>query len=513
MSEFNLTMTITDNMKSYMNKQSIRNSVSGFVVMRRLTSLTFGLCLVFSSLVAQDGAAGGTAAGEALFKANCQTCHRILEDFTGPMLKDAENRVPGGRAWIYEWVRNSNGVISKGDKYAIDLFKKWNNTPMTAYPNFTNEQIDQILDYVAAYKPKVASTATTSAPDPKLNSIWNWVRILMVVVVLLLFNIAILVSRARGVDVLKGLNVQATNAWGLLLFYFALQAGSIWLSFKYVSRFHLVLNPASEHGVDIDRMFWITMAVSYFVFVVVNFFLFYFGWKYGKGGPKKATYYPENHKLELLWTVVPALVLTALITFGIITWNRIMVHDPDLNAYNVELNAQQFGWNLHYPGVDNKLGDVDVHLISADNFLGVNFSEAVSHDDFVANEIYLPKGKPVTLTIRSRDVIHAVHMPHFRVKMDAVPGMRTRFTFVPTKTTAEYRIEKNNPEFDYELACAEVCGKGHFAMQKKIIVVEEAEYLAWLKKQPLMYKAELHSIKGLSPEVHQASIETKTNTQ
>lgn len=274
----------------------------------------------------------------------------------------------------------------------------------------------------------------------------------------------------------------------------------------------LVTNPASEHGAHIDQMFWITMWITLAVFVLVNFMLFYFAWKYGKDGERKATYYPENHKLELLWTVVPAIVLTVLIAYGIVTWNRIMVQAPDKTAYNIELNAQQFAWNIHYPGTDNKLGDVDVHLISSANLMGVNFQEDFAHDDFQANEIYLPKGKPVTLTIRSRDVIHAVHMPHFRVKMDAVPGMKTRFTFTPTLTTKEMRVIRNEEKFDYELACAEVCGRSHFSMQKKITVVDEAEYLEWLKKQPVIFDPKVHVLNPAPAADQHASAVTETSS-
>ena len=98
-------------------------------------------------------------------------------------------------------------------------------------------------------------------------------------------------------------------------------------------------------------------------------------------------------------------------------------------------------------------------------------------------EIHLPKGKPVLLKIRARDVLHSVFLPHFRVKMDAVPGMPTQFWFVPTKTTAEMRAETGNPDFNYELACTEICGRGHFSMRLIVVVDEPAEYEQWKSEQ------------------------------
>jgi cytochrome c oxidase subunit 2 len=169
--------------------------------------------------------------------------------------------------------------------------------------------------------------------------------------------------------------------------------------------------------------------------------------------------------------------------YGIKTWNETMgapvLTGDQKELVEIELNGQQFTWNIRYPGTDNKLGDIDHHLIGPDNQLGVDFSQAVSHDDFMAQELWLPKGQHVNLRIRSRDVLHSAYLPHFRVKMDAVPGMPTRFHFVPTKTTKEMQEILGDTTFNYELACAEVCGKGHFSMARKVVVVEYDKWLEW----------------------------------
>ena len=142
--------------------------------------------------------------------------------------------------------------------------------------------------------------------------------------------------------------------------------------------------------------------------------------------------------------------------------------------------------------------------------MGQVWTDEKNLDDLMVDEIVLPKGKQVRVRIIARDVLHNFYLPHFRVKMDAVPGMPTYFVFTPTKTTEEYREElskypeyqtpdPNDPEkmlwetFGYELACAELCGSGHFSMRRPVRVVEEDEYEAWLNGQKPFY---LTTIRG-----------------
>src|SRR5690606_30562904 len=154
--------------------------------------------------------------------------------------------------------------------------------------------------------------------------------------------------------------------------------------------------------------------------------------------------------------------------------------------------AQQFAWTARYPGTsDNRLGKYDFRKIDDYNEFGLDLTDKNSHDDFKALELHLPKGKEVLLKIRAKDVLHSVFLPHFRVKMDAVPGMPTQFKFTPTKTTAEMRAELGDPNFNYEMACTEICGRGHFSMRFPVIVEEVEEYEkwkasqeAWLKQNP-----------------------------
>jgi cytochrome c oxidase subunit 2 len=121
---------------------------------------------------------------------------------------------------------------------------------------------------------------------------------------------------------------------------------------------------------------------------------------------------------------------------------------------------------------------------SIGNEMGIDFSDENSFDDFTnTQELHVPKGKPVLLKIRARDVLHSVFIPHMRVKMDAVPGMPTKFWFTATKTTAEMAAEMGKADFKYELACTEVCGRSHFGMKLIVVVDEPADYEKWKKEQ------------------------------
>lgn len=239
---------------------------------------------------------------------------------------------------------------------------------------------------------------------------------------------------------------------------------------------------ASEHGYVTDRLFWITMAITGVVFVLTQIFLFGFSYRYQYKEGRKAHFYPHNNKLEYIWTAVPAVVLAILIISGWKAWVNITGPAPD-DAEVIEVMGYQFSWAVRYPGPDNQLGDYDYQKIDVVNQVGIDFTDQASFDDFIPTALYLPKGKPVLLQIRARDVIHSVFSPHFRLQMNAVPGMPTRFWFVPTKTTDEMRQEMKDPDFEYELVCNKICGKGHFAMKYIIKVVEPEAYEEWYASQ------------------------------
>ncbi|WP_053093791.1 cytochrome c oxidase subunit II [Rufibacter radiotolerans] len=306
--------------------------------------------------------------------------------------------------------------------------------------------------------------------------------ILLLVILYLLFKIQVLASIFKGSyrkDIGKSNRV---NAALMLVFFFVMGGLFIW-SFMD-SQKDMILPVASEHGIDIDSMFWLTMAVIGFVFVLTHILLFVYSYRYQHKEGKRAYYYPHNNKVEIIWTVIPAIVMALLVFSGWKTWAKITSPAPE-SAVVVEIMGKQFNWLVRYPGGDNKLGLVKHTLIDATNEFGLDLTDKNAQDDFPAepSAFHVPKGQPVLLKIRARDVIHSVFLPHFRVKMDAVPGMPTSFWFIPTKTTSEMQTETGNPDFNYELACTEVCGRGHFAMKMTMIVDEPEEYQKWVATQ------------------------------
>jgi len=264
---------------------------------------------------------------------------------------------------------------------------------------------------------------------------------------------------------------------------------------------------ASEHGVKIDALWDANMYLITFVFLVTNFFLFWFAYKYRGNKSNTAVYYTHNNKLEMLWTVVPAVALAFIIIFGLKYWNEIMEDSNDPDKIVVELYAKQFDWSARYAGKDGQLGETDFRQISGANFVGMDTTDASGYDDFIVkNEFHIPVGREIELQMRSRDVIHSAYLPHFRAQMNCVPGMITYFKFKPTKTTAEMRKDpytvqmmnginkqraiegKEAVDFDYLLLCNKICGASHYNMQMTIVVESEKDYKDWLLTQPRFKK-------------------------
>jgi len=197
---------------------------------------------------------------------------------------------------------------------------------------------------------------------------------------------------------------------------------------------------------------------------------------------RKATYFAHSNKLELIWTVVPAAVLTGLIVYGLTVWDDVIypkAEDPIV----VELYSKQFDWTARYAGKDKVLGKSDYRKIDAGNDLGLLNVPEANDDIIVKGEMHLVKDKPVLFKFRSRDVIHSAYLPHFRVQMNTVPGMETAFEFTPTITTEEMRKETGNEKFNYVILCNKICGTSHYNMQMDVIVETQEEYDKWMREQ------------------------------
>lgn len=247
--------------------------------------------------------------------------------------------------------------------------------------------------------------------------------------------------------------------------------------------------PASDHGVLVDRMLYVTLAVTFVVFVITQVALFWFAYKYQETDNRKAFYYPHNNTLELIWTVIPAIVLSVLVGFGIFYWFKITGPAPK-DAMVVEVVGKQFGWEFRYPGVDGILGKKYFKKVDAanNNPAGQLWEDPANHDDvYVEQEMHLVVGKPVQLVIGAKDVIHDVGLVHFRLKMDAVPGTPTTMWFTPKFTTKEMKQKTGNPDFVYEISCDQLCGKGHWSMRGTIVVETQEEFDAWVASKKPQY--------------------------
>lgn len=247
--------------------------------------------------------------------------------------------------------------------------------------------------------------------------------------------------------------------------------------------------PASDHGVLIDRMLYITIALTGIVFIITQILLFWFSFKYQEKDDRKPYYYPHNNRLELIWTAVPAIALTVLVGFGLFYWFKITGREPK-NSMIVEVTGKQFGWEFRYPGKDGVLGKKYYKKVNAtaNNPAGQLWEDPYNHDDiFLEQEIHLVKNKPVKLIINAKDVIHDVGLAHFRMKMDAVPGTPTSMWFTPKYTTKEMQEMTGKPDFTYELSCDQMCGKGHYSMRAVVIVETQQEFDAWMASKKPQY--------------------------
>lgn len=270
----------------------------------------------------------------------------------------------------------------------------------------------------------------------------------------------------------------------------------------YIVKDKLLPTAASVHGAETDWLFNFNMVIITIVAMITNFCLFYFAFKYYKGKKNEtATFFPESHKLELIWTIVPGIVLTVIIFLGIKLWSDITAPAQG-ESMVMELYAKQFDWTARYGGKDNELGKRNFKMITDTNPMGLDASDPKGNDDIVVRgEFHIPKGKQIDFKLGSRDVLHSAYMPHFRAQMNCVPGMTTLIHFVPTITTEEMRkdpqVIKNVKEvneilakkgeepyeFNYLLLCNKICGTSHYNMQMNIIVDEPEQFNEWLSKQ------------------------------
>ncbi|MCB9252359.1 MAG: c-type cytochrome [Flavobacteriales bacterium] len=519
------------------------------------------------------------SAGKQLFESKCQSCHAIKNKLVGPALKDVHKR--RSYEWLTKWIRNNDALRKSGDKDANEIFEQFNKSVMTNFTDLTDDEIASLVMYIedasAGGGAAKADGATTSevvaapvADKETVNKI-NWM--LVVLFILIAVILFIIVKIIEQVSEIRGKDVIGWNKVNAIVFMFIMIIGFIAFIWEFYVHGALTLpEAATEHGRDLDRMFNITLFFTVIVFVITQFLLFYFAYRYRGRKGNKALYYPHNNKLEVIWTAIPAVVLTILVIGGLKTWNKI-TNNPERDQFNVEIFAYQFGWTARYPGDDGKLGNSNWNLISNDNLLGIalkdkaealipvleqdikdlemqkanlhntlaelrsemgglvgdarknilskisdiedgtteseinntinnrkvqigrikvsletenakSFYDNTGQDDkIINNEIHIPVNRSVTFKFRARDVIHSAYIPMFRSQINVVPGLGTEMVFKAIETTNEKRAKLNDPEFDYWMICAKICGAAHFNMKLKIVVDTEEDYKIWIDKQ------------------------------
>jgi cytochrome c oxidase subunit 2 len=320
---------------------------------------------------------------------------------------------------------------------------------------------------------------------------------LTIAVVVLIFVVIFQIAKASEyVSVLKGEEVsrkQNNKINGLLMVVFlVLGLVGVWYCNELLyDKTLLVQDAASVEGARVDSMLWVTLAVTGIVFIATQVILFVFAYKYQEDINRKVVFFAHSTKLELIWTVIPAIALTVLVVIGLRNW-FLFTGEPPKNAMVVEVTGKQFGWIYRYPGKDGSFGKKYYKNIdNASNTLGLLWDDELAQDDIVMEQtVYLIKGKPVKLILGSRDVIHDVGLSHFRLKMDAVPGIPTTMWFTPKYTTKEMKELTGNPNFVYEISCDQMCGNGHYSMKGVIEVVDQEEFDAIMAKQkPYYYSA------------------------
>ncbi|HKA37149.1 MAG TPA: cytochrome c oxidase subunit II [Thermoanaerobaculia bacterium] len=206
----------------------------------------------------------------------------------------------------------------------------------------------------------------------------------------------------------------------------------------------------SSYAGKIDGIFSLILWITGIIFIIVEALLLFFLFRYRHREGRRAHYTHGNNRIEVIWTIVPAFICVVLALLSRRSWAEIKQQMPG-DAMQVEVLAEQFAWNIRYTGPDGKLNTAD--------------------DIVTLNQLHFPVGRPVVVTLRSKDVIHSFFMPEFRVKQDAVPGMTTHIWFDGMRTG------------HWEIACAELCGLGHYRMKGFVTVETPQEFEKWLAEQ------------------------------
>jgi len=243
---------------------------------------------------------------------------------------------------------------------------------------------------------------------------------------------------------------------------------------------------ASSHAGEIDQMMVLVHWLMAVLFVGWGVFFLYVLLRFRRGANPKANYAGAHGKFSKgveVAIVIAEMVL--LVGYAIPAWaKRVKQFPAESEATVVRVVGEQFAWNMQYPGADGKFGRTDIKLVSSDNPLGLDRSDPNAKDDITTiNQLNVPVDRPVLVQLSSKDVIHSFGQYEMRVKQDAIPGLQIPVWFIPTVTTAAMRQKIGKPDFEYEIACSQLCGLGHFRMRGYVTVQTADDYQKWMADQ------------------------------
>ena len=252
------------------------------------------------------------------------------------------------------------------------------------------------------------------------------------------------------------------------LFLVLLIVASSWL---FMQRKIWTPQVASVHGIEVDRVFGVTMLIVSVLFVLVQGFLAFLSYKF-----RSKPNVPANHwvlpKFEKRFALVAGIIIfgvdLTLFDLGETQWFQKWGPAPP-DAALIEVVGEQFMWNFRYPGPDGAFGRFRPDLVSETNPLGLDPTDPVGKDDIVStNILHLVEGKPIRLRLRSKDVIHSFNLPYQRMRQDVVPGMLIEYWFIPNRSG------------EFEIVCSQICGLGHYRMKAFLTVESQQNFDRWI---------------------------------
>lgn len=253
----------------------------------------------------------------------------------------------------------------------------------------------------------------------------------------------------------------------------------IWLitiasSYFFIAKTWWLPAGASAAAAGIDHHFTVSFLLMGTVFIAAQLSLGALVWIYRDKGTSssKVDYSHGNTKLEVAWTLLTTILFVGMNLMSSSIWASERFRAAESNAVRVEVTGMQFAWYFRYPGPDGKFGATKPELEDAsaggEAALGLDTKDAASKDDVVTGIMVVPVNREIEVILRSHDVIHSFFVPQMRFKQDAVPGLAIHMHFTPIQTG------------DYEIACAELCGLGHYKMHGIVRVVSQEDFDKWL---------------------------------